>query len=291
MNKAKFNLFGTEYSIGLDSESEENIGVFERKEFRKRYRALQHKITGDAARTIKARLIKGLPTDGSYDELRKAFEVSRVETPKNKFEAAHVVHADPKSKRIARSSRRNTLVYIKVLGNSRGDTKAAQVLEKYGPWPLDLLPFEPKSSVARVVHRNVNAREVATIRRNLNENLAWKTELSAVTRPSRRSPDKRDKRKDVRSIPDLSFQFKRLEFGLGGEPNLALMRKNVLRYVKKDLPSKFKGTDSYMRVFTRPRFTKWTKWEPETKMTMSMDRVKNYMEFQKKLGLHISGGG
>ena len=290
--RGKANFFGVNYSIALDQKGKDTVSLYERGNFRSRYKALQHKVTGDAARTVKDRIVAGLPRHSDYKDLRDAFKVSRVKTRPGSTEAAHLIHADPGREDLRRTKKSNVLVYVKSKRRGR-NRRALAVLEQYGPWPLDMLPFEPLDSQAQVVHRSVSSREVAAIRRNLQQNQAWRTELAATqSRGSISRAPKIEDRATTKSIPDLAFQFQRLEFGLGGEPNLALMRKNISQYVKKDLPKKFRPGDrsQYLSTFTDPYFTKWTSWKNETRMTVTEDRVKDFFAFQKKLGLNITGG-
>jgi len=225
-----------------------------------------------------------IPTAGEWRAYRSSLRVAKVSGLSSK-ESAFALSADQTARRVRQVDVPQTLLYIRSRRRLRRPDPKIVVLEKYGPWTMDILPFMPKSTEAHIVARRVTEREAEKVRKfRQADRVKWRRALAEVgVRPSEHAQPK--VAPDAKAVPDLALSALRLEFGLGGTKAQAHWRPAI-----RDLRSKaglralIQDQKGLLWSLTKPEFRKWRRWPPRTSRRIKSSEASTFLAFQSKLG-------
>jgi hypothetical protein len=146
----------------------------------------------------------------------------------------------------------DTVIYVTQKRETMPNEGVA-VLEKYNPWTMDTLPYEPKA--AKLVSRKVSNREVSTIReRRTDDADKVKSELANLGIKVSRAHATLLKSKVER---DVVFEALRREFGAPGEPHEPHLRAS-LRAIQTNIEPRLFRTLA-RRYLSVPAERRWQK--------------------------------
>lgn len=154
----------------------------------------------------------------------------------------------------------------------------ADILQDYGPWTLDTIPWVPVLRQAAVVAKTVTAKEVNETyldnRRNWKEISALLENYKIDTMPRQMVLSR------LRAVTDLSVQAIRMEYGLeeGSSPHW----RPAIKWARNEAPKVLKNDEDLFRSMTDPKFQKW-KRKGHEKDHMTEAEVKALQEFQDKV--------
>jgi hypothetical protein len=161
-------------------------------------------------------------------------------------------------------------------------SEAVEILAKYNPWTLSMLPYSPKRNEAVTVTRRVSARELKSIEKQRQQDQpAWRKEFldAGVTLPARAAPVQK---LDTKVVSDVAFAGMRLEFGYGGvkrvphwKPAVRAATQTVLRRLSQD--PRFTG-------LMTSKSSVWKKWPPVVEGQLSLADLKKFAKFQRRVG-------
>lgn len=252
------------------------------KEWPKRTKAMQAQFSYDAAEEVKKGILSRLPSSPEFKEYREGLDVARVDM--GAAGPAHVLQAKSKKKTLRKNDASSTLVYIQPKGKNKTVSDKVKMLARYSPWPMELLPFKPSKSDARVISRRVRPGEVIARTKRLDRR---KTQWQAAAGAA--GVRKRGKMGRIRAMPDLGFTALRAEFGLGGSKGAAHWRPSLLEYVYRTIPQRAKKKSKFDKAMSEPKNTEWLSWPTRSKNRLSKDDLKSFKGFQDKLGLKFRG--
>jgi hypothetical protein len=146
----------------------------------------------------------------------------------------------------------------------------------------------PKRGDALVISRRVNKREVERIEKiRMKDRPKWRRELDRVGVREVKKDRRLKIPKKVRVLPDVAFEALRLEFGLGGVKSKPHWRPSIRRLIATGIKSMIRRNNKLKQVFTDLGFRGWKKWPPKTRNKVRMAEARNYLPFQRKLGIRI----
>jgi hypothetical protein len=232
-----------------------------------------------AAEYTKEQMLLLIPKSEEWAKYRQSLEAATiVGSP-----YAHaVLRSNEHFRRLKKTDVPKTVLYIKAKRKLRRVSQEIEILERHSPWTLSTLPFMPKRSEALVVSRKVSKQEVTRVEKARNSDRPkWKRALIGAGSP----PKKAFPMKQVKSVPDTTFEALRLEFGLGGVKQKAHWRPSLHRLRSVGIKSIIRQHPELQEAFLSLRFNRWKKWPPKTRHKVRAGEARNYLPFQKKLGI------
>lgn len=158
------------------------------------------------------------------------------------------------------------------------ENPVTEVLEQYGPWTVDTIPFVPSQRQAAIVLKKVSASKVNEVRRR-NEN-----EQSVILPLMKHFEMDFDPRfvvqQKLRIVPDLEVEAVKLEFGTihGGKAHW----RPSIRWAKRQGVAQMQKDKELIRAMTDPKFKGFRKLKHlEERLTST--EVKALEDFQKKI--------
>lgn len=274
-----------QFKVGPDKDTKRVLSMV--REYPKRIKAVRGEFTREVAEEVKNDLVRAIPKTSTFKDYREGLRVSKVgrfpgvddvftvDVPSNKKSAKNV---DPKV----------TIFLISPKPRARGSLGKIKVLQQYGPWTSDTLPFYPAESEAVIITRRVTRKEAASIRNKRNRDAPkWKAALASAGAVERKSGRKTLTSKQGTMVPDVAFQALRMEFGIGGQTSKAHWRPTILNIARRKLPKLFKKRTKYDKVMSEPQNVDWLTWPKREKSQLSAREVNNFKEFQDRLGLRM----
>lgn len=224
-----------------------------------------------------------IPKGDDWNAYRTSLEV--VEVAGLGEQVAFAVRANPRSRVVRDLETPDTVLYVRARPRLKKVKPEIQILEKYSPWTLRTLPFVPARSDAVLVSRKVRVREVEKIqKRRTADRRLWRAELARV---GKRIPVVRpDSVRVAKTVPDVAFEAFRLEFGIGrkAEPHW----RPSLRHAIRDGLLEMRRDPKIRASLIRPSFTLWKNWKKiKTKSKIRTSQVRDYLPFQKRLGVRV----
>jgi hypothetical protein len=166
---------------------------------------------------------------------------------------------------------------------------AIEVLERYNPWTIDTLPFQPERSEAMIISRKVDRREADRVSKlRKRDTPQWRAELDRAGVRNIKKDRQIKPPKSVKTIPDVAFEALRLEFGLGGVKGHAHWRPAILRLVHGGVKHEVRHKKDYAKTLTSLKFRGWKKWPTRTRHKIRIAEAQKYVPFQKKLGIRVT---
>jgi hypothetical protein len=157
------------------------------------------------------------------------------------------------SKRLKIDDASRTVLYIGQKRRTRPDEGVA-VLERYNPWTMDTLPYEPAQ--ATMMSRRVTERETNIIReRRLDDRDTVDDELRGLGITPNRSHPTLLSRKVSR---DIVFEALRREYGVAGEPHQQHLRVSLSKIQREIEPRKLFHKLA-VRYLSKPQERRWKK--------------------------------
>ena len=247
----------------------------------RRTRALRKRLSYEAAMKTKAGLLERLPTGKAYNPYRDSLVVVEVAVGGNDY--AYAVRSNPEAKKVDKVDVSNTLLYVRSRSRLTKPDPAVQVLEKYGPWTMDTLPFTPMSTKATIVSKRVAEATVLKIRKaRRKDEYKWRPELLSVGKAV--APARSARIKLPSAVPDVGYAAFRMEFGIGEKP--IPHWRPTLQELKTTGIKKMARNPKIKMLFTNPSFTGWKRWEKiHTASKIRPGEARKFVPFQRKLGI------
>lgn len=251
------------------------------KQWPERTAALRRATAYEAARKTQAGLLEKIPSGKEWDSYREALTVSEVAL--GGAADAFALRAVPRARELDKSDEDSAVIYVRANKMMQSADPKVQVLEKYGPWTLDTIPYTPTSKQAKVFFRQADKSTVAKVRRKVvQDRRLWRKELNALgvrvplVRPSQVNLPK--------AVPEMAYAAFNLEFGRGVKPEPHW--RPTLRELTTAGMKRLSRNPKVLRLFTQPAFTGWTRWQGiNTSVTLRPSQARKYIPFQRKLGV------
>lgn len=228
-----------------------------------------------------------LPSDRK--ELRQSLRMQSIRGLPDSVDA-YVIRSTPRGQAVARADEEATVIYVAVKSNlMRAAPEATLILEEYSPWTLETLPYAPDPKTADVMTRRVSKREVNKVRRlRTRDRPKWRRRMiEAGVRGIGRGQEPRPR--ETSAVPDTAFESLRLEFGLGGAPSKPHWRKAILKLALRGGAGMIARKREFTRAMTDPTYRAWEMWPRRADGYASVAEARQYVPFQKRLGLRVTG--
>jgi len=255
------------------------------KEWRKRAVAVRKQFLYRATNKAYNDLLNALPA--SRRELRRSLRVQGIRGLPDNVDG-YVICATPRGRTIAKAEEENTVIYVAVKAHlMEAAPEETIILQEFGPWTLDTIPYAPDERTANVISRRVSPREVIRVRK-----------LRRGDRPELRKRMRKAgvrgvgagftaKPREVAAIPDAAFESLRLEFGLGGEPAKPHWGKAILKLALRGGTGMIARKREFTRAMTDLNYQAWKMWPKPVSGYTTIAQAKQYVPFQKRLGFRI----
>jgi len=218
----------------------------------------------------------GIPPEKEWDVYRDSLGIYELAGTGKIYEVGVV--SKPKETQLKVIDTYSTVLYIQPRGRGTEISEAALLLQRYEPWSLSTLPYEPSPKEAEVIARRVSPREVKAVEIKLRSLLGpIERELARLGVRLRKLPKTVLNRK-VKM--DLAYMALRLELGLAGFPHVPHWRP-VLRRIVKNPHLTF--TDKIERTMTDPKYGNWKGEHILPEMPESL--VNNFNDFQSRISV------
>lgn len=239
-----------------------------------------------AKETLKGLMLR-IPSKDEYRAYRESLKLCEVKGLKASKEAAYVIRADIKARRVGKLERDKVVLYVRAKTARPARTpKAIQILIDMGPWTIDTMPFWPPAGKALVIKRKVSKREVADIRKK-QEKQKIKVK-SALMKVGRRLGNKKastmgDLKAGGKAIPDVAMQAISLEYGGDGGRAVPAWSESLIFAKSIGLKTAVRRYRRLYEMMYDPRSKRWKNW-PKVDDEVSQTELGDYVAFQKKLG-------
>lgn len=249
-------------------------------EWKQRAKALQNKITYEAAQAAKKDLLGRIPNTSDLIQYRRSMEVVQVEGgPKGQVQYA--VRSNPKAQQIKEIPVDTTVIYCTAKRNQRRAPASVLILERFNPWTPDTLPFSPSSKDATLLYRKVRKQEAAKVRAlRKRDKSRWSAALQRAGIQAKRQDQQLIQNAQV--VQDTVFTAMRLEFGLGAPPKPHWMPM-VKWLTDGDGGRKILNNPEIDQSMTELGFTKWKTWDKLTAKKITRVDDESLEGFEKKL--------
>lgn len=238
-----------------------------------------------AAKYVLGELLELIPKTEEWAPYRASLEIAKVSgTPRDIV--AFALRSNVRDRRVRQVDAPKTVLYIRSKNRLRRVKPEIEILEKYSPWTLQTLPFMPKRGDALVITRRVSKREVTEIeKKRTKDRPKWRRELDQSGHREVKKDNKLKLPKKAQMIPDVAFEALRLEFGLGGVKGKPHWRPSIRRLKTTGFKSILRRDRHLKQAFTDPNYRGWKRWPPRTRHKVRIGEARNYLPFQKKLGI------
>jgi hypothetical protein len=146
----------------------------------------------------------------------------------------------------------------------------------------------PKRQDALVISRRVSKHEADRITKaRMKDRPKWRHELNRYGHREIKKDRRLNISKKVHALPDVAFEALRMEFGLGGVKPKPHWRPSIRKLIAIGFKSMLRRDPRLKQTFLRPGFQGWKHWPPKTKHKVRMAEARNYLPFQRKLGIRI----
>lgn len=249
------------------------VAEFYMKQIRGRYSKIEDKEAGVVADNLDTVFLK-IKKQPKAEKGKRRSDVKMLE----QHNAGVVVHA---VQRDAKEINKDQML-IKVVPNRRGfkqSSEAVFLLNRYGPWHMDYLPYIPSDDDGTILFINVNQKDVANIKkknrssRNIVVNRLKKLRLKIST--------KKDVEEQLHGYDDLEYWALRREFGLDGKKIRAW--RPALRYITTEGLKKMltKELDLY-KTLTDVKFKGYKKLDKGYNI-VDLNELEGLIKFQDRI--------
>jgi hypothetical protein len=238
-----------------------------------------------AAEYVLEKINDNLPKGSDYDAYRSSLEVVQVVgLPRGM--GGYAIRVNKRARKVREVDVPLTIVYVRANRKLRRIPKAIKILEKYSPWTVQTLPFQPKRSEALVISRRVSRREVEKVgKARLKDRPAWRKALDKTGRREISKDKQLNIPKKVNALPDVAFEAIRLEFGAGGMKAQPHWKPALRELVSTGMKHMLRSDHRIKRSYLSAGYTQWKHWPPR-KHKIRLLELKTFLPFQKKLGFH-----
>jgi hypothetical protein len=238
-----------------------------------------------SARYVLEKIEENLPKGSDYDAYRTSLEIAQIVGLPRGF-GGYAIRTNKRSRKVRNVDVPLTVIYVRANRKLRRIPKEIKILEKYSPWTVQTLPFQPKRSEALVISRKVSKREVEKIEKaRLKDKPTWRKALDKTGRREI-SKDKQLKiPKKVHALPDVAFEAIRLEFGVGGMKAEPHWKPAIRELMATGMKHMLRSDHRIKRSYLTAGYTQWKHWPPRQRKIRLLE-VKSFLPFQKKLGFH-----
>lgn len=233
-------------------------------------------------------VVSRIPSGKQYDAYRDSLERVRVVVGP-KYDA-FTIRSNPKARKITKTDRRSTLLYIKPRQRGRATPPEILILESYSPWTVDLLPFKPDPKLATMVSRKVSRKQTVQAAENLKRTrVIWAKQLEKLHIRVPRVTPALANTKGLEKVPDAALDALQLEFGLGAEKAHAHWKPAILwlqrRGIRRMMKLRSRDIKELQYSLIKSNFKKWARW-PKRIKKIGLPEAKKFVRFQKRLKVH-----
>jgi hypothetical protein len=269
----------TTSGLEVDRLTANNLAIID--QWAKRSVALQKMAPYLAMEMLYEGLLGLIPGDPAWFSYRRSLHKARV-GPKSLM--AYAVYARPTAGRDRPIEGRKEVLYIRPRRNrARPIAPEVEILAKYNPWTMSMLPFSPKRNQAVIVTRRASEREINSIeRQRKRDRPQWRKDLQevGVRNVQRTEPLKKV---DTKVVEDVAFAGMRLEFGFGGTKRVPHWRPSI-RAAIRATKRLFTKKSPYTKVMnSKVSSNAWKRWPPKVTERLSTNDLKSFAKFQKRL--------
>lgn len=229
---------------------------------------------------VVSNIVPSKDTNDYIESIQQAF----ISTANNK-ESSYAVMVNPKARKIKKVQTDRTLLYIKPIKKAGKSDPKVLILERFGPWTLDTLPFMPDKRIADIVTKKVNENDVRKISQARTKDAPiWKRELQKVGAKLPSDSNKLVSINSRKSIPDVAFESLRMEFGLDGNESSSHWRRAVSELVSSALLS-IMQSKKLDRFLNDSDFKDYKTMIPGVPFRITPSEARSLAVFQRKLGI------
>lgn len=274
------------FKAGAPRRAEEVLALAE--QWSKRADKLKAALPYYGALYVKRELLQRVPKKAEWKSYRQSLEVARI-AGLSPGEFAFAVRTNMKHRAVRKMDAQRTVLYVRVRKQLRKVAPEVFVLEKYGPWTMDTIPFTPERSDAYVISRKqtkLAVDKVAKARRK--DRSKWRAELDRAGFREVKKDTRIKVPKKLRAIPEMALDVLKLEFGLGGAKPKAHWRPAIRRLILTGVKEILRTKHELKRSMTSLSARQWKRWPPKTRHKIGISQARSFIPFQKKLGIRMS---
>lgn len=258
------------------------------KSLNQRLKAVQSQILLEAAQQVKEDLLSRIPGKKDYAAYKKGIQIGLIKGLSGDI-PTYALFVPKNVRSVRKTDVWKTLMYVQTKKKFGRSKPQIEILERFSPWTMDTIPFVPKRDEAVVLTRRVSPGEVDKVKKARDKDkVEWKNALAKIGFRVKQSK-KLTIPKKIKTLPDVAFEALNLEFGLGGTKAKAHWRPAVLDLMHGGLRSISKER-KFKRAVSDAGFTAWRKWPAKLRYKLPLQMAKDFVPFQKKLGIKPSGG-
>jgi len=240
-----------------------------------------------AAEYVRRDMLERIPKTEDMAAYRASLGVAQV-TGGPKEINAYALRSNMRHRRVRKVDAPKTVLYIRSKRQLRRVKPEVRVLERFSPWTLQTLPFMPKRNDALVISRRVSKQEADKVAKlRTADRPQWRHELNRLGKREVKKDRRLKVPKKAHIVPDVAFEALRMEFGLGGVKPKPHWRPSIRKLIAIGFKSMLRRDPRLKYTFTRLGFQGWKHWPPKTKTKIRLAEARNYLPFQRKLGIRI----
>ncbi len=246
-------------------------------EWKQRSEKIQAQVAYEAARFVLDGLLTLIPKSEDGRRYAAALRIARIRSK----DPAFAVMLSMRARKTKRIDGPKTIFYVKAKTGPKKPSKVVEILERYSPWTLDTLPFQPADKDAHVLSVRVSEKDVHRVFKDRQrDEKKWRVELERVGVRVKASKMVRDRR--VRAIPDVALVGYRIEFGSGSIRPKPHWRPS-LRNLKTVGVRKIARMRTMANALTQLGYKGWKRWPSRVPLKIGTREAGKFRAFQKRL--------
>lgn len=238
------------------------------------------------ATQFKEDLLQLIPKKKDFAVYRKSITVANVGKDSD---GIYAVFVSPDTKGVKKLDSSRTLILVQLKNkNAKGpSSEKIRLLEKYGPWTVDTIPFMPKPGEAKITYKRVTVSGLRKVAKDRNKDRrVWAPEFKALgVKPPQ---VKVENLKGSKDVPDVALLGLSLEFGLNGQKAIAHWRP-AQRNMVANLAKIATDSKEVRQAFSDVKYAGWTQWPPRTREHLSSSDAKKFEAFEDRVRIRTSG--
>lgn len=243
----------------------------------KRYNWFLFEFGKRITRLINDQLLDGIDKIKGSSDYKKRLKIAELKASKDRSWFAIVARAETLSEE--RSSAKTFIIKVVNRFNLK-DVRdpVKEILETYGPWTMETIPFVPFQRQAQLVIKTVDEETYLQVLMKNEQDKSKVNEIMASMKLERMT--RASVKKGIKVVTDLTIRAMDLEFKKvpEGKPHW----RPALRYGKTQGVMKLMMDKELIKAMTDPKFLKWRS-KRHLRIFLTQSEYKQFEKFQKAI--------
>jgi hypothetical protein len=180
---------------------------------------------------------------------------------------------------------KSSIIYIRPKPGKKIRKKDLKILEKFGPWTLETIPFMPSQKEAVILIKKVGSKIVTQVYKKNKADLgSYQRKLSSVQGP--KPTDKTVKGKVTTDMTEFGMA---VEFGRNGQKPFPHWRPALRALAGQYEQNQITSMDEFNKTMSDPKYSDWEHYQPGNAKIATTEEIESYKKFMDSLRSLVKG--